>query len=104
MLVVGTASAALAQGAAVQRLTGTYAGEVVIPINKSQIIEVDVAFSRVVVGNPQIADVLPLSDRTLYILGKQIGLTNMSIYAGNNMPLAVVDLSVSQDIQGLKLG
>jgi hypothetical protein len=50
--MVGTASAALAQGAAVQRVTGTYAGEVVIPINKSQIIEVDVAFSRVVVGNP----------------------------------------------------
>jgi pilus assembly protein CpaC len=61
-----------------------------------------VAFSRVVVGNPAIADVLPLSDRTLYILGKQIGLTNLSIYALNNQPLAVVDLSVSQDIQGLK--
>jgi pilus assembly protein CpaC len=103
VLVVGTASAALAQnGAAVQRVTGTYAGEVVIPVNKSQIIEVDVAFSRVVVGNPGIADVLPLSDRTLYILGKQIGLTNLSIYAGNNQPLAVVDLSVSHDIQGLK--
>jgi pilus assembly protein CpaC len=103
VFVVGTASAALAQnGAAVQRVTGTYAGEIVIAINKSQIIEVDVAFSRVVVGNPQIADVLPLSDRTLYILGKQIGLTNLSIYAGNNQPLAVVDLSVSHDIQGLK--
>ena len=101
--MVGTGSAALAQnGATVQRVTGTYAGEVVIPINKSQIIEVDVAFSRVVVGNPQIADVLPLSDRTLYILGKQIGLTNLSIYAGNNQPIAVVDLSVSYDIQGLK--
>jgi pilus assembly protein CpaC len=103
VVVVGTASAALAQnGAAVQRVTGTYAGEIVIAINKSQIIEVDVPFSRVVVGNPQVADVLPLSDRTLYILGKQIGLTNLSIYAGNNQPLAVVDLSVSFDIQGLK--
>jgi pilus assembly protein CpaC len=103
VLVVATASATLAQnGAAVKRVTGTYAGEIVIALNKSQIIEVDVAFSRVVVGNPQIADVLPLSDRTLYILGKQIGLTNLSIYAGNNQPLAVVDLSVSHDIQGLK--
>ena len=65
VFVVGAASTALAQsGATVQRVTGTYAGEVVIPINKSQIIEVDVAFSRVVVGNPEIADVLPLSDRT----------------------------------------
>ena len=29
-------------------------------------------------------------------------MTNLSIYAGNNQPLAVVDLSVSHDIQGLK--
>ena len=31
-------------------------------------------------GDPDIADVMPLTDRSLYVLGKKLGTTNVSIY------------------------
>ena len=55
------------------------AGELLVPINKSQVIEVDRAFAEVSVGNPAIADVVPLTRRTLYVFGKQLGTTSLTI-------------------------
>ena len=55
------------------------AGELLVPLNKSQVIEVDRAFAEVSVGNPEIADVVPLTRRTLYVFGKQLGTTSLTI-------------------------
>lgn len=79
-----------------------HAGEVVVPINKSQILQVDVPFKEVLVGNPEIADVLPLTDRSIYILGKSLGSTNLTIYGNNKQLIAVADLVISLDVDGLK--
>ena len=88
----------------VRRITGgIYAGELTVPLNKSEVVEVDRAFQRLSVGNPEIADVLPLSDRTIYVLGKTVGQTNIAIFAGGNQPIAVVDVNVTYDAQGLKI-
>src|SRR5688500_4726587 len=50
-----------------------------LPLNKSQTLRLDYAFSDVLVGNSEIAEVVPLSDRTLYLLGKRTGTTNVSV-------------------------
>src|SRR5215470_9410357 len=96
------ATDAMATAVKVRKLTGAYAGELSVPLNKSQILETDVAFGRVSVGNSEIADVLPLSDHTVYVLGKTIGLTNLTIYSKEDRPLAVMDISVVYDVQSLK--
>ena len=88
----------------VRRITGgIYAGELTVPLNKSEVVEVDTRFKRVTVGNPEIADVLPLSDRTIYVLGLNVGQTNIAIFNGGNQPIAVVDVNVTYDVQGLKV-
>ncbi len=97
-----THETALGQGVEVKRITGNYAGALVIAINKSEVLEVDKPFKRVTVGNPEIADVLPLSDRTIYVLGKQIGLTNLAVFTADDRPVAVVDINVTYDVQALK--
>ncbi len=51
-----------------------HAGEFVVPINKSQVLQLDVPFADLLVGNSGIADVLALTDRTVYILGKALGM------------------------------
>lgn len=79
-----------------------FAGDLVVPLNKSQIIEMDQSFKRISVGNPEIADVLPLTNRTLYVLGKQFGVTNITVFDKREKPIAVVDVTVSYDVQGLK--
>jgi pilus assembly protein CpaC len=79
-----------------------HAGEFVVPLNKSQILQLDVPFADLLVGNAEIADVLALTDRSVYVLGKSLGSTSLTIYGRNRSLIAVLDLIVSHDIDGLK--
>jgi pilus assembly protein CpaC len=86
----------------VDTLAAPHAGEFVVPINKSQILRVDTPYKDLLVGNPEIADVLALTDRSIYVLGKTIGSTSLTIYGSKKELLAIVDLVVSYDVAGLK--
>jgi len=81
---------------------GIYGGEMAIPVNKSQFLKVHQPYSEVTVGNSDIADVEALPDKTIYILGKKIGSTNLTIRNGAGKILSVIDISVTYDISGLK--
>ncbi len=74
----------------------------VVPVNKSQTLRVDRAYAKAIIGNPEIADVLPLSLSSVYVLGKAIGSTNLSLYDRGGGLIAVVDLVIGPDVQGLK--
>jgi pilus assembly protein CpaC len=78
------------------------AGELLVPLNKSQVIEVDRAFDEISIGNPAVADVVPLTRRTLYVFGKQLGTTSLTITDSAGDLIAVVDLVVSYDVDGLR--
>ena len=78
------------------------AGELAVPVNKSQVLRSDRPFAKALIGNPDIADVLPLSDRSIYVLGKKMGTTSLTLYDRRNMLIAVVDVAVGPDVIGLK--
>lgn len=99
---LATVSWAQAPRIVAEGVDSKHAGEIVVPVNKSQILQVDVPFKEVLVGNPDIADVLPLTDRSIYILGKSLGSTNLTIYGSNKQLIAVADLVISLDVDGLK--
>jgi pilus assembly protein CpaC len=82
--------------------TSRYAGEFEVAIHKSQILKVDQAFADLLVGNPKIADVVPLTNRTVYVLGKAHGTTSLSIYGPGKTLLAILDVVVTHDVDGLK--
>ncbi|MEH6547886.1 MAG: type II and III secretion system protein family protein [Sneathiella sp.] len=73
-----------------------------VPINKSRILKVDVPFADLLVGNPEIADVLPLTDKTVYILGKSLGTTSLAVYGKKKQLLGIVDIEVTFDTESLK--
>src|SRR5919109_717425 len=79
-----------------------HAGEFIVPINKSQVLKVDQPFTELLIGNPEIADVVALTNQTVYVLGKQLGTTNLTIYGPRRQLLAVLDLVVSYDVESLK--
>ena len=79
-----------------------HGGEFVVPLHKSQILRVDQPFVDLSVGDPEIADILPLTDRTVYVLGKALGTTNLSIFGPEKSLIAVIDVAVTFDIEGLK--
>lgn len=78
------------------------AGELTVPVNKSQVLRLDQPFTSLSVGNAAIADVVALSDRSVYVLGKALGSTNLTIYGAGRQVLSVVDVVVAHDVEGLK--
>ncbi len=100
-----TGSALGACPAAAQMISaaeGVHAGELAVPVNKSQVLRADRPFAKALIGNSEIADVLPLSDQSLYVLGKSVGTTSMTLYDARNRLIAVVDVMVGPDVTGLK--
>lgn len=79
-----------------------HAGEFIVPVNKSQILRLDVPFADLLVGNADVADVLALTDRSIYVLGKKPGSTSLTVYGRNRSLIAVMDLVVTVDVEGLK--
>ena len=82
--------------------TDLHAGEVLVPVNMSEVIQLDGAFGEVSIGNPEIADVVPLTTSSIYVFGKQFGTTSLTVTGGNGQVMAVVDLVVSFNIDELK--
>ena len=99
------ASAALVAVPAQAQSTGAdiHAGELELAINKSQIVTADRVIDRAMIGNDTIADVLPVSDRSIYILGKSVGTTSLTLYDKMNRVIAVMDISVGPDVEALRL-
>ena len=93
---------AAAQVSTVSVADGIHAGEVAVPVNKSQVIRSDRPFARALIGNPDIADILPLSNSSLYVLGKKAGTTSLTLYDRGSNLIAVVDIVVGPDVISLK--
>ena len=102
LAAVASAAPALAQASAISVADGVHAGEVAVPVNKSQVIRSDRPYSKALIGNPEIADVLPLTDQSLYVLGKKMGTTSLTLYDRANMLIAVVDVVVGPDVISLR--
>lgn len=105
LLLASTFAAGEARGQAVVTYdlnAQRYGGEFTIPLNKSQILRVGVPFAELRVGNPEIADVLPLTNQNVYILGKSPGSTSLTILAPSRDPIVIIDLLVTYDIEGIK--
>lgn len=56
-------------------------------------------FSDLVVGNPETADIVPLSEQVLYIQGKAPGLTNISIYDASKTLLGVIEVRIQLNFE-----
>jgi pilus assembly protein CpaC len=78
------------------------AGQLEVPLNKSEMLTVDRAFGRVMVGNDEIADIMPITTRSIYVLGRKLGTTSLTIYDQSNRVMAVVDVAVGPDVVSLR--
>jgi pilus assembly protein CpaC len=72
-----------------------------IAIGKTEDIRIDAPFTDITIGDSEVADVTPLTDRSLSILGKKIGTTRVSIYGEEKKLVGVFDVEVSYDISRL---
>ena len=75
---------------------------ITITLNKSVTLPIAQAFSSAAVGSSDIADVRPLTDHLLYIQGKKVGTTNVSIYDDSHQLIKIVDVEVGLDTGNLQ--
>src|SRR5262245_16945316 len=75
---------------------------IVVTVHKSRTLVLPQAFASVVVGSPAIVDALPMTDRKLYIQGKQIGTTNVSVFNQSMQLAGVIDVEVTPDTGNLQ--
>jgi pilus assembly protein CpaC len=66
-------------------------------IGKTEDVRTDTSFVELQVGDPDVADVNPLTDRSLSILGKKNGTTRVSAYAEGKKLIGVFDVEVVYD-------
>ncbi len=94
--LAATSVPALAQDA------GLHAGSLEVSLNKSEVVTADRPIARAMVGNPAVADVMPISDRSIYVLGLSTGTTSLTLYDKANRVIAVMDISVGPDVEGIR--
>lgn len=104
LAAVAAGAVAVAQPAAAQVsiASGINAGELQVPVNKSQVVRADRAYSKALIGNPEIADIVPISATSIYVLGKKTGTTSLTLYDRANRLIAVMDVVVGPDVMTLK--
>lgn len=73
-----------------------------VAVNKSQVLRVDRPFTDLAVGKSEIADVIPLTNQSVYVLGKAIGSTTLSIYGQNHLLIAVINVVVTPDVGDIR--
>jgi pilus assembly protein CpaC len=98
--LIGAGSLALPETAAAQtRQISLEGGPSAVRVvhRTSQTIRTDKSFTDIVVGDPEIADVAPLTDRSLYVLGKKVGVTSVSLYDADKKLVGVVEVDVTQN-------
>jgi len=92
-----------AAGAQAQFAPGSlHGGTLDVPVNKSQIVSADQVIARAMIGNPEIADIVPITDRSLYVLGKGMGTTSLTLYDRAGRVLTVMDIAVGPDADGFR--
>ncbi len=73
-----------------------------VPLFKSGIMRLDEPAARISVGNPDIADILILRSTQLYVLGKDLGTTNVILWDRNDQLIGTVNVEVTHDLGSLK--
>ena len=81
---------------------GGYADLIEVPLNKSKIVKLHTPIKKVSMGNPNIADIVVLRGQQIYILGKQLGTTNVTMWDKNNNLVKTLDIAVHHDLNTLK--
>ncbi len=74
----------------------------IVPLYKSEIVRLTIPAARVSVGNPDIADLIILQSTQLYVLGKDLGTTNVLLWDRSDVLIGTVNVEVTHDLQSLK--
>ncbi|MER8744089.1 MULTISPECIES: type II and III secretion system protein family protein [unclassified Mesorhizobium] len=68
---------------------------------KPKTVMTNAAFYQIVIGDPEIANVNPLTDKSFYVLGNNLGTTGIALFDENKQLVGTVDIEVTLDTDQL---
>ncbi|TGS13923.1 type II and III secretion system protein family protein [Mesorhizobium sp. M2E.F.Ca.ET.209.01.1.1] len=74
---------------------------VFVPVSQSATIQVNATLGDIVVGDERIADAQPMTDKTLYIIGKAVGTTTVNLFSEDKRSLGAIQIEVGQDVSDM---
>ncbi|WP_245307569.1 MULTISPECIES: type II and III secretion system protein family protein [unclassified Mesorhizobium] len=74
---------------------------VFVPVSQSATIQVNATLGDIVVGDEKIADAQPMTDKTLYIIGKSLGTTTVNLFSEDKRSLGAIQIEVGQDVSDM---
>jgi pilus assembly protein CpaC len=82
-------------------ISGTKSGTVKVAKGKPRTIRSSQPFYEIVIGDPEIANVNPLTDRSFYVLGRELGTTGVALFDENKQLVGSFDIEVTLDADRL---
>src|ERR1700692_1071902 len=83
-------------------LSGGASIDLAVPLYQSRVVTVVTAANRVSVANPDVADIVVISPTELYVLGKDLGTTNVLLWDRDSHLIGAINVEVQHDLESLK--
>jgi pilus assembly protein CpaC len=92
------------RGASAQSISdsGKAGSEISIGVGKSSLVQLPSGYTDVMIGDPKIADVVPLNSHAIYVVGKGMGSTALTVYGAGKRVLITANVDVTADLEGFK--
>ena len=102
-LAIGLVGAAVAQDSRPAVVHAPQpSSELQVALYKSSVLFLTSPVKRISVGSPDIADLLLLRSTELYVLGKDLGTTNVLLWDADDVLIATISVEVTHDLSSLK--
>ncbi|MGV8833130.1 MAG: type II and III secretion system protein family protein [Devosia sp.] len=96
LLVLISAGPALAQTVHYD-LTTTSVLRISLPVSQAVTVTVSSAVAKIVAADPSVAEAQPITDKSLYLVGKTFGTTTVNLYSEAGAPIGLLAVEVGAD-------
>ncbi|MCR4264850.1 type II and III secretion system protein family protein [Nitratireductor sp. ZSWI3] len=74
-----------------------------LPMSQSVTVQINDVLGDMVIADNKIADAQPMTDRTLYIIGKGVGTTSINLFSDQRRSLGVIEVEVGVDREDMAI-
>ena len=96
-LSVGMSAVAAKADGVIKLAASTKTRSIKVPLAKPTTFRTDAPFSEIVVGDPDLAIVTPLTDQSFYIVGSRKGITGIALFSEERELIGSLDVEIGPD-------
>ena len=97
LLLIALGGPAIAAQDLIYDLATTSVLRIKLPVSQALTVTVSDAIGKIVPADPSIADAQLITDKSLYLVGKALGMTTVNLYSGDGKPVGLLAVEVGAD-------